>query len=414
MGLINFTKKQIIAEAEKLNNAAHAALAATKEKNAQFEILKNSTTQLNADLETKKKEIVALTAEMQSSLNQLNQNSTEFSNTAMEKLAAVDQNVSTITADASKKVSEFIDTEIKPKATETIDLAIATKDQTVTLKGEVETLVKAVEAIHDGTSEKHELVTEKHDSIAKLLTKAEQNSFDIFGDEEGMCLNGPSIKKRSQTVCREAEQALEDGEDVRKQADGLLSKMTDASLHTAFSSAARRYMVGSWVILILQILILGVAAALAYRAIELEISDLLKNMLPTIPLGFLVYFLNRAYTVEKKLAEEYQHKSSLTKTLAGYRALYKLTHEDKEYMALFTHIKEGITRNPSKEINPLLFRRLPIDAFTDTAENAIATVQKSAEKAVNTANASVAKSADALKTIGKVTEVAVEKSSDQG
>lgn len=409
MAFINFTKKQIIAEAEKLNTAAHAAIAVAKEKTAQYELLKKSTEQLNADLGNQKKELVALTTKMQTSLAELDEKGASFSSAANQKLATVDQKVSTITATANKKVSDFLDVEIKPKATETIDLAKAAKNETETLKGQVAELVKAVKASHIGTSEKEQQVTEKHDSIAKLLTKAEQNTLEIFGDEDGMAPSGPSIKKRSKLVCEEAEQALVDGEDVKKQAESLLSKMTDASLHTAFSSAARRYMVGSWIILILQILVLGVAATLAYRAIELDISDLLKNMLPTIPLGFLVYFLNRAYTVEKKLAEEYQHKSSLTKTLAGYRALYKLSHEDKEYMALFTHIKEGITRNPSKEINPLLFRRLPIDTLTDTAEKAIGTAQKSAEKAANVAGESVSKSAEAVKTVASTTETTVNK-----
>lgn len=413
MALINFTKKQIIAEAERLNIAANKAISATKEKTAQFEALQNSTKQLNADLEIQKKEIAALAAKMQASLAELNKNSTSFSSAANDKLLDVDQKILTITASATKKVSDFIDTEIKPKAAETINSAIATKNETVTLKAEVDALVKAVDAIHTGTSEKHQLVTKKHDTIEKLLTKAEQNTFEMFGDEDGMCSTGPSIKTRSKSVCADAEQALADGEDVRKQAESLLSKMTDASLHTAFSNSARRYMLGSWVILIIQVLVLGVAAALAYRAIELEIADLLKNMLPTIPLGFLVYFLNRAYTVEKKLAEEYQHKSSLTKTLAGYRALYKLSHEDKEYMELFTHIKEGITRNPSKEINPLLFRRLPIDTLTDTAEKAIGTAHKSAEKAVSAASTSVAKSAEAMKSVANATEAAVDKIPDQ-
>lgn len=413
MAFINFTKKQIIAEAEKLNTAAYAALAAVKEKDAQFNLLKNSTNQLRADLETKNKEIAALTVEVRASLTELNNNNASFSNSTTTKLAAVDQRISTITADATKKVDNFINTEIKPKATGAVSSATATRDQTISLKGEVDAVLKKIEAIHTGASKKHDQVTEKHDTIIKLLSKAEQNTFEIFGDEDGMCPTGPSIKKRSKSVCEEAEQALVDGKDLRKQAESLLNKMTDESLHTAFSKSARRYMFGSWAILIIQILVLGVAAALAYRAIDLEIEDLLKNMLPTIPLGFLVYFLNRAYTVEKKLAEEYQHKSSLTKTLAGYRALYKLSHEDKEYMELFTHIKEGITRNPSKEINPLLFRRLPIDAITDTAEKAIDSVQKTAEKAVTVASTSVAKSADAVKTAANATEAIVDKIPDQ-
>ncbi len=412
MSLIKLTKKEIIAETKKLHNAAYEAIAATKEKTAQFEILQNSTVKLNTGLDRQKKEIVALTSKLQASLAELDKKSTEFSDEANSKLAAVDQKVLTITAGATKKVSDFIDTEIKPKVSETIDSATETKNETVILKEEVVTLVNAIHGIHNGASEKHRVVTEKHDTIAKLLITAEQNSFDIFGDEDGMCTTGPSIKMRSKSACEDAEKALVDGEDVRKQAESLLSKMTDASLHTAFSSAARRYMVGSWIILSIQILVLGIAAALAYRAITLDLPNLLKNMLPTVPLGFLVYFLNRAYTVEKKLAEEYQHKSSLTKTLAGYRALYKLSHEDKEYMELFTHIKEGITRNPSKEINPLLFRRLPIDTLTDTAEKAIGTVQKTAEKAVNTASVSVAKSADAIKTVANATEAVVDKVPD--
>lgn len=354
-------------------------------------------------MENQKKELLELTINAKTTLAELESKSTSFSNTANGKLADVDKKITAITANASTKVTNFIDTEMKPKATKAIDLATITKDKTVTLKGEIEAVVKKVTAIHDGTSKAQNQVAEKHKTIAKLLTKAEQSTFEICGDEDGMCSTGPSIKKRSETVCKEAERALGDGEDLRKQAESLLNKMTDASLHTAFSKSALRYMIGSWVILSIQIMVLGIAAFLAYRAIDLELEDLLKNILPTIPLGFLVYFLNRAYTVEKKLAEEYQHKSSLTKTLAGYRALYKLSHEDKEYMALFTHIKEGITRNPSKEINPLLFRRLPIDTLTDTAEKAIDTAQKSAEKAVSAASASVAKSAEAVKSVANAT-----------
>jgi len=200
MGLNNFTKKQIIAEAEKLNNAAIAAISAADEKKVQFALLKNSTNQLKAELENQKKELLELTTNAKTTLAELESKSTSFSNTASGKLADVDKKITVITANASTKVTNFIDTEMKPKATEAIDLATTTKDKTVTLKGEIEAVVKKVTAIHDGTSKAQNQVTEKHETIAKLLTKAEQSTFEICGDEDGMCSTGPSIKKRSETM----------------------------------------------------------------------------------------------------------------------------------------------------------------------------------------------------------------------
>lgn len=412
MALKNLTKSEIIAEAEKLNNAAYEAIATSKEKTAQIDKLKNSAAQLRTDLEDQKNEFTTLTDKLQTALTELDTKSTSFSTTAAEKLAVVDNEISTITKAASDKVTDFIETDIKLKATDAINLATETKDKTINLKVEIDTVANQIKTIHTGAAKTEIEAKEKYNAIEKLFTKAEQNTFEICGNEDGMCSTGPSIKKRSEIVCKNAEKALVDGEDLKKQAQSLLNKMTDEGLHTAFSKSAKRYMLGSWVILIMQIFVLGVAAALAYRAIDLEIEDLLKNMLPTIPLGFLVYFLNRSYTVEKKLAEEYQHKSSLTKTLAGYRALYKLSHEDKEYMELFTHIKEGITRNPSKEINPLLFRRLPLNALTDTAEKAIDSVQKSTERIVTTASKSIAKNSNKVMSAANATEAIIEKTPD--
>jgi hypothetical protein len=71
----------------------------------------------------------------------------------------------------------------------------------------------------------------------------------------------------------------------------------------------------------------------------------------------------------KKLAEEYHHKAAIAEAMTGYRQLYELDHEDKEYMELFNSLKDQLNINPSKSIDNFLNLKSPQEEISDTVKN---------------------------------------------
>jgi hypothetical protein len=66
-----------------------------------------------------------------------------------------------------------------------------------------------------------------------------------------------------------------------------------------------------------------------------------------LPFVFAYFSLAKQADINKKLAEEYQHKASLTEYLAGYKKMWELGRSDEEYIKLIEEIKTEILKNPS-------------------------------------------------------------------
>ena len=66
-----------------------------------------------------------------------------------------------------------------------------------------------------------------------------------------------------------------------------------------------------------------------------------------LPFIFAYFSLAKQADVNKKLAEEYQHKASLTEYLAGYKKMWELGRDDAEYIILIEEIKKEILKNPN-------------------------------------------------------------------
>ena len=62
----------------------------------------------------------------------------------------------------------------------------------------------------------------------------------------------------------------------------------------------------------------------------------------------MIYFsLQKQSSINKRLAEEYQHKTSLVEYLIGYKKMWELEREDEEYKNLLVDIKKHILLNPA-------------------------------------------------------------------
>lgn len=301
------------------------------------------------------------------------------------KLPQADAEIEKIKLNTNTSAQKYIENELKIKGTAALK-NLTTSEKTAK---EVQSRIQAIETDLTTTKANSDKLSGELKAISSEVAKQKTNIFsassELIGDENGNHENKPALKKRIVGLEAKLLSSQEKADSLNEQAESVLEKVTDSGLHGSYESSAKRYRNASYIILSVQVIILIVMAGLAYRAINItELEQVLKNILPTIPLGVLVYFLQRTYTVEKKLAEEYQHKSTLTKTLAGYRSLYRLKHSDPEYMALFNHVKDGITRNPSEEINPLLHKRLLADKVLDTVDRAVETVTETVSSGMRT------------------------------
>ena len=50
------------------------------------------------------------------------------------------------------------------------------------------------------------------------------------------------------------------------------------------------------------------------------------------------------------LAEEYQHKASISEALSGYRKLWDLEHDSQEYQDFFNPTLSHLIKNPSDKV----------------------------------------------------------------
>lgn len=195
----------------------------------------------------------------------------------------------------------------------------------------------------DAESDRH--IPTLHKKMEEALS---QFSHQVWGE------NGDS------GITRQALDRIEQLERSNKRATELIESLTDASVHGAFKkreiSADRRHTVYQIGLVLCVISILGVGHPLVTDQLTLESA--LSRSIFLLPLTYLLWVINRTIKIEKRLAEAYRHKASTMDALTGYRNLYKLKHDDAEYLKIFDNIQSEIIDNPGRNIEKLLTSRL--------------------------------------------------------
>jgi hypothetical protein len=169
-----------------------------------------------------------------------------------------------------------------------------------------------------------------------------------------------------------------------KEATEKLYALTDSSLHSAFAKRAVQYTMEferleklthklTWAIII-DIVVFGIIqCCLIFFDKEFNYHILIYQFSIAGALVFAIWMFNRNQKIAKKLAEEYHHKTAIAEAMTGYRHLYELDHEDKEYMELFNSLKEQLNVNPSKSIDKFLNLKSPQEEVVESLKIAFST-----------------------------------------
>ena len=205
----------------------------------------------------------------------------------------------------------------------------------------------------------------ENEKEVKKLSAFYKSVFEKTVDEE---TEKPGLKATVESLANRLEK-------LTSQAEKKLFELTDSSLQHAFTSRAKKYTFEFkklqkftfWLTLTL------VADILLFGIIQLckEKFDwhlLIYQFSIAGALIFSIFMYNRNQKIAKKLAEEYQHKASLTEAMTGYRALYNLEHTDAEYMELFNSLKEQLNTNPSKQIDTFLKLKSPHEEISNSIQ----------------------------------------------
>ncbi|MFP5470891.1 MAG: hypothetical protein ACLGGV_04790 [Bacteroidia bacterium] len=162
-----------------------------------------------------------------------------------------------------------------------------------------------------------------------------------------------------------------------EEANKKLYALTDSSLHNAFAKRANEYTDEfkklekrthnlTWAV-IGDIVLFGlVQLYLLYHGKDFNYHLLIYQFSIAGALIFAIWMYNRNQKIAKKLAEEYHHKAAIAEAMTGYRQLYELEHEDKEYMELFNSLKDQLNVNPSKSIDKFLNLKSPQEELSES------------------------------------------------
>ncbi len=166
-----------------------------------------------------------------------------------------------------------------------------------------------------------------------------------------------------------------------KEATEKLFALTDSSLHSAFAKRAVQYTMEferlenlthklTWAIIIDTVVFGIIQCCLIFFDKEFNYHILIYQFSIAGALIFAIWMFNRNQKIAKKLAEEYHHKAAIAEAMTGYRQLYELDHEDKEYMELFNSLKDQLNVNPSKSIDKFLNLKSPQEEVAESLKSA--------------------------------------------
>ena len=255
---------------------------------------------------------------------------------------------------------------------------------------DIKTKHKEIKEFFDNSQKAHDIIitdTEDYkiqkENVKNLQDKLLKFEHKFMGDENGEYNKSepnqppvmlPAIKK-------ELSVSQDEINSLAEQAQSVLHKATDKGLHSVFEEYRSRYTKSSrnynlWQYALLAfIFIFGLLSITGYPpflinfGISLPLLTLKADLdtlvqlsfrgVMILPLVYLSIILNRNANIQKALAEEYAHKASLTKSIAGYRELYDLEHKNDEYTNLFKSIVEGLNANPANKIFYMLNKKTP-------------------------------------------------------
>lgn len=239
----------------------------------------------------------------------------------------------------------------------------------------------------DGNDTKKSIKTEFKENLEVL--KSENKNAKQFNDKlkilhdevfnSELDEEGNELKKSLINKINESEKKLTK---LINEANAKLFALTDSSLHNAFAKRASdfttefkdnekltlRLTYG----VIIDILLFGlVQIILICLNKPFNYHILIYQFSIASALVFAIWMVNRNQKIAKKLAEEYHHKASLAEAMTGYRALYDLKHESKEYLELFNSLKDQLNTNPSKSIDKFLNLKSPQENIGVTINDSI-------------------------------------------
>ena len=258
-------------------------------------------------------------------------------------------------------------------------LFLIDEDGRQSIKSQVETakenIIKASQEILVDEPDKESLKTKmdklhetilnrdkEHTSLLEALKLFHKSVFENTSDEFGAGSDG--LKKTTETLKVRLEKLIQ--ETTEK-----LHGLTDSSLHNSFFTRAKAhtdeyeklqtYTFRSVVSIAVVTLVFGLIQMINILCRDHGFSYQITyyQLGITLPLIYVVWMYNRNQKIAKKLAEEYHHKAALSEAMTGYRDLYQLKHESKEYMELFNGIKEQLNINPSTKIDKFLSLKSP-------------------------------------------------------
>lgn len=222
------------------------------------------------------------------------------------------------------------------------------KDDVVNSQTEITNIKNDVSATQKTISDNTEEVTELLES-----TKENKETFDTFctkiAEREAL------IKKQNEEISKQKQEL----QSLNDQSSQLLAELTDKSLHNAFKIQAvaekkehDKYFHYSLCSLgggFIAFLILFLVQAFSKHEFSIYELWLIRVSLIT-PFGFAYYLCSTKSSISMKLANEYQHKASISEALSGYRKLWNLEHGDAEYKDLFDPIARDLIKNPFDKI----------------------------------------------------------------
>jgi hypothetical protein len=161
------------------------------------------------------------------------------------------------------------------------------------------------------------------------------------------------IKNQDEDISKQRQEL----QSLNDQSTQLLAELTDKSLHNTFKTQAekKKWAHRLYFAFSIGILLIGVVVGLItqhyHEAWQLNGLDLwLYRLFISTPIGLLYWLCVSNSGIALKLAEEYQHKASISETLSGYRKLWNLEHQDQEYRDLFDPIACDLIKNPADKI----------------------------------------------------------------
>ena len=218
------------------------------------------------------------------------------------------------------------------------------KDENGNAKEAIKTKIQRIATLAESTENK---IKSAEEIINEFDEEAFKNFYNKIADREKKYNSYEENLKKLQL---ETEKQQKINLNIQIDSQKFLQDITDKTLINTFKEQATekktsyKWLFGGSVAMACFVGIAGFVLILYKGKIGLE-------ELALLPFIFAYFSLGKQADIHKKLAEEYQHKASLTEYLAGYKKMWELGREDEEYIKLIEEIKKEILKNPNEFIS---------------------------------------------------------------